>query len=59
MRGYERFLERLPVPTVNGHKLKEVKKAQKDVSETWSQEEMKAQDQLRRDFTKHLFKKND
>lgn len=59
VRGYERFLERLPVPTVNGHKLKEVKKAQKDVSETWSQEEMKAQDQLRRDFTKHLFKKND
>lgn len=59
VRGYERFLERLPVPTVNGHKLKEVKKAQKGVSETWSQEEMKAQDQLRRDFTKHLFKKND
>lgn len=59
VQGYQRYLDQLPPAQVQGHRLREVKKAQKDVSRDWPLQELDEQDQLRRDFTARLFKKKD
>lgn len=59
MQSYAKFLE----PTVPGAKASlkrtEARKAQKDLRKDWKDEDLRSQDELRRQFTQALFKKKD
>ncbi|MBX2989056.1 MAG: hypothetical protein KF802_14295 [Bdellovibrionaceae bacterium] len=58
MKGYAKYLQEV-LPGSKGHLRTEMRKAQKKLMQEWSEEELKTQDQLRREATKALFKKKD
>lgn len=58
VKGYAKFLQ-TNVPTNEGLKRTDVRKAQKDLQKDWVDEKLKSMDQQRRDFTAALFKKKD
>lgn len=59
VKGYEKFLQE-PISTSQSTLPRtETRKAQKELLKDWPDEELKGQDQLRRAFTRAMFKKKD
>lgn len=59
VKSYDKYLKELPAPPVQGHRRVDMKKAQKQLKEDWSEEALEDQDRLRRKFAEGLFKKKD
>lgn len=59
MEAYRKALSGLPAPTQQQLRRKDTKKALKKMRDEWSEAELASQDELRRQFTKALFKKKD
>lgn len=56
---YDQILAATPPPTQKRLSRRDTKKAQRELSQDWNSEDLSSQDELRRHFTKALFKKKD
>lgn len=59
MQSYAKFLNESVPPAKASLKRTETRKAQKDLRKDWKDEDLRSQDELRRQFTQALFKKKD